>query len=200
MASWESELCPRAKENVVLMPSLGYAGAGDDSLPEAAIENMKNKRSKFVFGAAFLGIATLTVAYQVPFVFLDEKLSAVAVAHVESLQVSEEMSPRECAERYLFFEGDYGRVMPERITVTSTDLGDGLVRIGFTDLNCADDGVAAVVFRVYLKYDGDCKWSPIRSDWSARGRGRLHWGVDLPPNASAKKLFVRSAASTARPI
>jgi hypothetical protein len=126
--------------------------------------------------AASLVVAGYLVAKAtVPLSFASRSLHKDAVDHVLVLQSNKGLSPGECAQRYIYFNTDYHLSSPTGIIVTTDELGEGSVRITIHNPDVKDDSEHERVDRVYLEAKEDAIWTPIKHEWSHKGRGNFGW-------------------------
>ena len=125
-------------------------------------------------GLVALGVIGVVIKLTIPLSYAETSIDPKASDFVARLQ-STPVDLETVALRYLFFGGDYQDEIPSRIKVSSTSMGDGVLRVRVYDPACEDDSVSSCVERVYLKMDGNRKWMPVKVDWSHTGRGRFGW-------------------------
>lgn len=128
----------------------------------------------FGIGALALVFAKLTI----PFHYAEIPLDPEAVSHVISLQAKGGQTPDRVATHYLFFRGDYHDAPPKWIEVTSKQIDENTVRVKVFDPRCEDDSISHSIQRVYLRRDESQRWTPVRQEWSHKGRGKFGWTTE----------------------
>jgi hypothetical protein len=139
---------------------------------------MKHKLRWGIVLAILLFVGLIALKLTVPFTYAKAELNSPAVDFVIGLQRTGDISPSECAARYLYFNTDYHRETPKRIRVSVKNLSDTQVRIALFDPSCRDDSVHSSVDRILLRRNGEGIWVPILHEWSHTGRGRFGWTTE----------------------
>lgn len=144
----------------------------------------RRNRLVLIVSASLLGLARLALEVSIPSSFAPEELRPDALRHVAALQSSRALTAQECAERYLDFgtdlqdvptRGDAStRVVSARVASTE-ELRAGVVRVTIHNPDAQDDSIYETVDRIYLTRTDKQHWTPIRHEWSHRGRGRIGW-------------------------
>jgi len=97
---------------------------------------------------------------------------------VKGLQKSGVLDPNKCAVHYLYFNTDYHREIPNRIRLKAKHLSKNQVLVTLHDPSCSDDSIHSSIDRIYLEYNNDGIWIPIRHEWSHTGRGKFGWTTE----------------------
>lgn len=139
---------------------------------------MKRKLTWGLILVVVLSVGFIALKLTIPFSYADAGLRISAIEYVSELQRVGEISPRECAARYLYFQTDYHSKTPERIRITERRLSENQVRITLNDPSCQDDSIHSSISRIYLERNGNGLWIPTRHEWSHKGRGRFGWTTE----------------------
>jgi hypothetical protein len=122
-------------------------------------------------------ISYFIIILNYPIKYDNKYISKKAVSYITELQQTNELSPSQIAERYLYYNTDYENNTPGRIKIRVKNLNDNLIVITIYDPQCEDDSINSSLDKIYLEKDGNL-WIPIKHEWSYKGRGRLGWTTE----------------------
>ena len=96
-------------------------------------EEMRRKLTWGLIAAALLIGGGIVLKLTIPLSYAEAELRPPAIEYVKGLQRTDEIAPRECAARYLYFQTDYHTQTPDRIRITEKELSENQIRITFHD-------------------------------------------------------------------